>query len=328
MKSAIVETAPACIAYEFLPLPLPQPTFLHLRAAVFAAVAACTARDPKITTVGISTSGAVDSAGRVPRSGAIEGYADIDWGSLIRPHFLRISHVIVVNDGRAGTWAEYQRRGGTGSLAHLVVGTGVGGGIALAGTLLAGAHNAAGGFGHISVDPGSRVECSCTRTGCVETLAAAPAVVRRYHQLRHLTPSRHATPARRAAVARRAEAPPAAGTLTARDVAHAARGGDVTAGQAFRDAGSWLGIAMGAVITMFDPDVITVGGGLLAAAAVAAGTPQNGYFDAAERAARAHVVRRVADQTVIAPAAYGANSNLIGAALMAADPDLAAGAHA
>ncbi|WP_157467676.1 ROK family protein [Frankia sp. QA3] len=329
MKHAIVETNEAPhISSGFPSLRLPALTFQAVRESVFSALAknfATPAAD--IAAVAISTKGSVDPTGRVLRAGLFRDYAGVDWAALISDRFPHVPKVLTVNDGRASTWAEYRRHGEhVASFAHFVVGTGVGGGIVLAHRLMPGAHGAAGGLGHIKVQPDSTVRCSCTRTGCVETLASAPAVVRRFHQLRLGAgadvgdgPGRHAGSGRAAAgEGTLGDEIIRGGEITLDDVVRAARDGDEPALRAFRDAGRWLGAAISDVMNVLDPDAITIGGGLLQAASVAAaGGAHESYLAAAERAARDLAVARIADRTVIAPAAYGNDGGLIGAALLA-----------
>jgi len=265
-----------------------------------------------VTTVAIATTGAVDAAGRVLRAGTIAGYEDIDWAEIItrqHPHL----HVTVVNDGAAACWAEHTRRGGYGTHAHVVVGTGIGGGLVVDGRLLTGAHGAAGRLGHITVAPEGDTECSCGQVGCVETVAASDAIVARYRQLAR--PDAH----RRASLRRDGspQSHPPIRHLTVRRVAEAGHRGDLAARQAFRDAGHWLGIALATVINTVDPAAITVGGGLLAAASLATGNDPDDYLAAAERAARAHTAPRLGGDVSLDPAAYGNNGGLLGAAQLA-----------
>lgn len=313
VNHAVVETdEPAGIVHACAPLSLPEPTFRAVRDGVFTAL---TGQDlTEIAGVAISTAGSVDPAGRVIRAGAFDDYAGVDWARLIADRFPHAPQVFTVNDGRASTWAEYHhRRGHAHSLAHFAVGTSIGGGAALDGRLVDGAHGAGGGFGHIPVAPTSTLRCSCTRTGCCETLASARAVLRHYRRLM-TQPTRRPVPSRRATV--RTGGPTSGpGVLTVRTIARAAATGDPAARQAFRAAGHWLGIAIAAVMNTLNPTVVTVGGPLLQAAGQASA---DGYLGAAERAARAHALPRIAVDTAIEAAAYGPHGGLVGAALLAA----------
>ena len=113
----------------------------------------------------ISTTGSVAADGRVVSAGMFDGYRDIRWDELLDG----VPAVFVTNDGRASSYAEYwRRRTWSDSLAHFVIGTGVGGGLVDRGGLVVGADGLAGLFGHIKIDRTSRIPCSCRNFGCVE----------------------------------------------------------------------------------------------------------------------------------------------------------------
>src|SRR5262249_55854661 len=65
------------------------------------------------------------------------------------------------------------------SLACFTLGTGVGGGLIVAGNLWVGANGAAAAFGHIAIDPNGP-QCRCGQRGCVETYASATSLASRY----------------------------------------------------------------------------------------------------------------------------------------------------
>ena len=67
---------------------------------------------------------------------------------------------------------------GVDNLLFVKIGTGIGGGIIADGRLYRGAQGCAGDIGHICVDPEGPV-CSCGNRGCLEAMAAAPAIVRK-----------------------------------------------------------------------------------------------------------------------------------------------------
>lgn len=92
-----------------------------------------------------------------------------------------------INDCRAMTLSEAVFGAGRGAspVVGLILGTGVGGGVAIGGHLLAGLGNVGGEFGHIAA-PGALVSehglplqrCGCGRTGCIETLISGPGLSR------------------------------------------------------------------------------------------------------------------------------------------------------
>jgi predicted NBD/HSP70 family sugar kinase len=87
--------------------------------------------------------------------------------------------VFVANDANTAALGEHTfGETGEGGLMVLLVGTGVGAGLVLEGSLLHGHRGAAGEIGHIAVDPDGE-QCACGRIGCLETLLAVPRLRRR-----------------------------------------------------------------------------------------------------------------------------------------------------
>lgn len=284
------------IVEEAEPLELSAPTFDELQSRVFAAVEAHLTSGQSAQAVAISTTGSVDRQGTVINAGHFEGYRNISWGDLLADEFPQAGPVTVVNDGRAAVWAEYTAQGaGAPGFAHFVVGTGVGGGAVSGGRLLFGDHEGAGSLGHIKVTSGETVKCSCSRMGCVETVASGPAI------------ARYAVGT-------------AAGELPGvRELAQAAAKGQAGAVEAFELAGCWLGVAISNVMNMLDPSLITVGGGvLLASQSIDGGDDGGPYLRQAVARARELALRRIAEQTEIRPGKFGNDGGLLGAAALAA----------
>ena len=85
----------------------------------------------------------------------------------------------VANDANTAALGEHTfGAAGDGGLMVLRVGTGVGSGLVLGGSLLHGHLGAAGEIGHVVVDPDGE-RCACSRTGCLETFLAVPHLRRR-----------------------------------------------------------------------------------------------------------------------------------------------------
>ncbi|MCM5682343.1 ROK family transcriptional regulator [Schlegelella sp. S2-27] len=130
------------------------------------------------------------------------------------------------------------------------VGTGVGCGIVCHGEVYRGTEGSAGDVGHICVDyEGPR--CHCGNLGCVEVMAAAPAV------------SRLAAEA-----ARSGESPLLAqwlqerGALQPEDVGQASRSGDVAANAIIQRSGQLIGRMLASLVNFFNPSHVFIGGGL------------------------------------------------------------------
>jgi glucokinase len=127
---------------------------------------------------------------------AIPGHVDPEDGSVSMAVNLGITHLplgsmlqtelgvptFVEHDARAAVlWLSEQAADGSAqapaSVAFLAIGTGISAGIVLGGALLRGDNSFAGEVGHIVADPDGAV-CACGMRGCLETIAAGPAIGR------------------------------------------------------------------------------------------------------------------------------------------------------
>ncbi len=130
------------------------------------------------------------------------------------------------------------------------VGTGIGCGVVCHGEVYRGANGSAGDVGHICVDPdGPR--CHCGNLGCVETMAAGPAIARAAAEAAHT--------GRSALLAERLQQQ---GELTPEDVGHASRAGDAAANGIVQSAGALIGQMLASVVNFFNPSHVFVGGGV------------------------------------------------------------------
>jgi predicted NBD/HSP70 family sugar kinase len=113
-----------------------------------------------------------------------------------------------------------------------------------------GADGSAGDVGHICVDPhGPR--CRCGNLGCVEALAAGPAI------------ANMATEAAQAGESRLlAKMLADEGRLTPLDVDQASRTGDAAANAIIQRAGGYIGQMLASVVNFFNPSHVFIGGGV------------------------------------------------------------------
>ena len=130
------------------------------------------------------------------------------------------------------------------------VGTGIGCGVVCHGEVYRGANGSAGDVGHICVLPdGPR--CHCGNLGCVETVAAGPAI------------ARHATEAAQGGrSAMLSERLADQGQLTPEDVGLASRAGDAAANAIVQSSGMLIGQMLASVVNFFNPSHVFVGGGV------------------------------------------------------------------
>jgi glucokinase-like ROK family protein len=130
------------------------------------------------------------------------------------------------------------------------VGTGIGCGIVCHGEVYRGANGSAGDVGHICVDTeGPR--CHCGNLGCVEAMAAGPAIARMATQAAQDGQS----PALAASLLE-------SGTLTPEDVGQASRNGDLAANAIIQQVGAKIGQMLASVVNFFNPSHVFIGGGI------------------------------------------------------------------
>jgi glucokinase len=162
--------------------------------------------------------------------------------------------VVVENDVRAAAWGEFVAGAGgrEGSLVAVFVGTGVGSGAVLDGRLWRGAGNAAGEVGHTQVVPGG-LPCRCGRYGCLEQYVSGSGFQRR------LAAAMEAGRAGRLVDVCAADP----SRLSARDVYAAAMEGDDLARELWNDAVRFLTMAVANYVTLLNPRVLVMGGGVI-----------------------------------------------------------------
>jgi N-acetylglucosamine repressor len=213
--------------------------------------------------------------------------------------------VQIENSGRACALAQlWAMHGGlptsAGDFVFVSVSDGLGFGVIVRGELMRGRHNVAGEFGHVPLTIGGP-RCSCGAAGCWEAYVSNRATVARYF----------------GRAAESSEPVPAAEQgFTIEDLIARARGGDAKALAAIQATGRYLGVGLLAVVNVFDPIRVYVGGEITTA------------WDLIEADVRAAFVERAltpaAAATEIRPVPASEYPRLQGAAALVAAPAFAA----
>jgi glucokinase len=167
--------------------------------------------------------------------------------------------VVVENDANCAAWGEFAF-GAAKDVEHMVcvtVGTGIGGGVVIDGELVRGEHGVAAELGHMRVVPGGH-RCGCGARGCWEQYASGRALVR---EGRAQAESGSLAAAQMLSVCGITD--PA--ELTGPMITKAATEGDPCAVELLDDLGRWLGEGLASIVTLFDPSVVVIGGGVSAA---------------------------------------------------------------
>ncbi|GEB66631.1 sugar kinase [Sinomonas atrocyanea] len=172
--------------------------------------------------------------------------------------------LVVENDAMAGGLGE--RSNDDETLVYVKVGTGIGCGIVVDGSILRGAHGAAGSIGHIRVAPDGPL-CRCGRHGCLAAFSSGLAISERLS---------------------------GSGRRTLDDIRSAAEGGDAEVCRTLHAAAKMLGSALDATVTTINPHRLVLGGRI-------GSLPP--FVDGVRETVFANVVDRIADGLLIEPGA-------------------------
>lgn len=207
------------------------------------------------------------------------------------------------NDANAAAYGEYKIGAGRGSrdLFYITIGEGIGGAIILDGKLWIGASGFAGEVGHITIDT-EGAECQCGNTGCLETVASAPNIVRRANERLN----RDSTSSLSKLATNK--------DFTASDMAREAKEGDDFSLMMIERTGKYIGTGVASVINLLNIERIVLGGGVMEAGDLIL----NPIIQEAKRRA----FQPCFEATQIVTAALGDDAAIIGAAMLARDANL------
>jgi glucokinase len=162
----------------------------------------------------------------------------------------------VENDANAAGLAEVLFGAAVGhrDVFYVTVSTGIGTGVIIDKKIYHGKNGVAGEGGHVSIDYRSPYRCGCGTLGCIEALAAGPAMARRarvHLEQEHTKPSllRKLTGGHLS-------------RITPKMIEDAARAGDPVAKSIISETGFYLGVWLAGMITLLDPEAIVIGGGV------------------------------------------------------------------
>ncbi|MCA9864316.1 MAG: ROK family protein, partial [Thermomicrobiales bacterium] len=175
------------------------------------------------------------------------------------------------------------------------LGTGIGGGLVIHGRLYRGARGLAGEIGHMVVDP-TGPRCNCGSRGCLEALVSGVAFANRARRLL----SNGRSDVLREIVG---YAEP-----TSRHLYQAAVAGDRLCEAEIRNGGHVLGLALGSLVNVLNPDMVTLSGGLLQVGAMLLEPARRAMFSLAYGPAAA---------TALETTHLGDDAGLLGAAAVA-----------
>lgn len=209
--------------------------------------------------------------------------------------------VFVDNDGNCAALAEafLAEDGRARHLVMYTMGTGVGGGVVIDGSVFRGATGLGAELGHTVIQAdGPDCPGNCPNRGCMEALCSGLALERDATRLGRERPD-----------SALGKIVAAKGRATGRDTVAAARAGDSDALGLLERLGTWLGVGIANAINTFEPEWVVIGGGLSAAADL--------FFERALGEARSRALPESLASVRIAIARGGPAAGVIGAGLLA-----------
>ena len=210
----------------------------------------------KIRAIGLCAPGPLD-----PRGGVIFNPPNVPcWRNYPLAERISKSYRLppkLDNDANAAALAETIWGAGHGyqNVFYATIGTGIGTGIVLDGKILHGRTGAAGEGGHVSIDFRG-VKCACGKRGCIEALAAGPAIARAAKALLEKRP--------RDSSVLLALCNGKPGEVTCEMVGQAVAKGDRIAKDVLDQTIEYLAHWLGNIIDLLEPEIIVMGGGVSA----------------------------------------------------------------
>jgi predicted NBD/HSP70 family sugar kinase len=233
----------------------------------------------RVLGVGMGLPGPIHRSGALGSSAILPGWIGLKARDDMEARLgLRVT---VENDANLGALAEHAWGAGRGarSIAYLKLSTGIGAGLVLDGRLFRGAGGTAGEIGHMTVDEHGDI-CRCGNRGCLETVAAGPAIV---------------------ALMRRS----LGAELEIGDVLDRAEAGDAASRRVLGDAARHVGVAVANLCNLVNPERIVVGGSI-------GRTGGDAVLEPLRESVRLRAIPSAAEDVKIVAAALGARAELLG----------------
>jgi glucokinase len=257
--------------------------------------------DAKPDAIGISFGGPVDATtGTIRLSHHVQGWENLPLRQILEAEFS--VPVGVDNDANVAALGEHRFGAGIGydSLLYITVSTGVGGGWILNGQPWRGNEGMAGEIGHMVVEPNGP-PCLCGKKGCVERLASGPYMAQDVQA--ELQQQPQSGQILRTLVDNNLNA------ITGQVISQAADSGDKLAIQILERAGWAIGVGLGNVANLMNPQLFVLGGGVTQAG--------SHFWEPVRRVARETALPEINFQ--ITPAALGDQAPLWGGVALAKD---------
>jgi len=255
--------------------------------------------DHLLNWLGVGTPGAVDF-----RTGAvigpcpnIDGWQGMEIGAILKERLNM--PVFVDNDANCVALAETRLGAAIGSqsVVCVTVGTGIGGGIVLNGSIWRGANFSAAELGHISICHDGPV-CGCGQKGCIEAYCSSGAILRRLRTMLE----NNLSPVFESILEGDLD------NLSIKKLFVALKKGDAVARQALDETAVYLGVGLAGVVNLLNPKTVVIGGG------VADGG--GGFHEAVAAEIRKRAFDSAVKELSVVKASLGNDAGFIGAGFL------------
>jgi glucokinase len=251
-----------------------------------------------LKSIGFGVPGTVD-----PESGIVIFAPNLKWRDFeLVKHVHQVFEVpiCITQDTRAAAWAEFLIGAGRGfsSVASVTLGTGIGCGMVLNGSIFHGALNTAGEFGHMIVELNGK-PCNCGRRGCLEAHAGGLAIV---HDARRLIDGISLLVQKDMA------------DIGVEDVFRLALEGHTQAREITDRVVNYLGMGLVNLINLTSIELVTISGGI-------SNAPDDLLMNPLLKFVQARAYELVAAKVRVCKSSLGEDAPMIGAALLHRDTE-------
>jgi len=254
----------------------------------------------KIKGIGVCAPGPLDPMkGIVHNPPNLFGWREVPLVSLLRKKFGKRTKL--ENDANAAGMAEliWGAAKGYKHVLYVTVSTGIGTAVIINGKIFHGKNGMAGEGGHVTIDYNAKhARCNCGNIGCVEALASGPNTVKR------MIARLKKNPGTKTNIVDIVDGE--LDKITMITIGEAAEEGDLFALQAIAEEGYFLGIWLGGMVNVLDPEIIVIGGGVSLIG--------NVLFKEIKKSMHARTINVFANQTPVVQAKLKRDVGIFGAA--------------
>ena len=254
-----------------------------------------------VKSIGVGIAGQIDD-----KTGSVLFSPNLNWHEVPLKYILEKEtglDVYIANDLTAITYGEWKFGSGKGedNIICIFVGTGIGSGIIIEGSLYSGCSNASGEIGHITIVSGGR-KCTCGNYGCLEAYAGGLGIanIAKERAAADMNGFKNIINAAGGGI----------DGISAETVADAYKAGDKKAAELIRETGAYLSDGVISAINLLNPCVIILGGGVID------GIP--GLYDTVKKEAGKRALKASMSKLRILKSGLGGEAGIIGAAGLAA----------